>query len=118
MALISHGSVEKALEALSQSDRQSSEPLARDTFFLHIFSPTLSLSHCHCAGAEHGGSPRRRDNLTEEAEMKLKPSAAVKTAGADHQPPQWVHPCFFKGLTACFLFSALMVAGLAARSLL
>lgn len=130
-ALIFHGSVEKALEALSQSDRQpgerlppTSRPLARDTFFCIFFSHTLIVRG---AGAEHGGSPRRRDNLTEEAEMKLKPSVAVKTTGADHQPPQWVHPCFFKGpvctfckeapvfdearLTACFLFSALMVAG-------
>ncbi|XP_075891598.1 uncharacterized protein LOC142894213 [Nelusetta ayraudi] len=72
VALISHGSVEKALEALSQSDRQSR--------------------------AEHGGSPRRRDNLTEEAEMKLKPSAAVKTAGADHQPPQDLYPIWVGNL--------------------
>lgn len=71
-ALIFHGSVEKALEALSESDRQP--------------------------GAEHSGSPRHQDNLTKEVEMKLNPSVAMKTTGANHQPPQELYPVWVGNL--------------------
>lgn len=91
-ALIFHGSVEKALEALLSPGGQPGErpPLTSCQLAIDAVSVCFTLLLL-CVGAERSGSHRRQDHPTKEVEVKPNQSVASKTTAANQQPPQWVH---------------------------